>query len=458
MANISDFKASLGGQLSADARIVGSEGTVLRWDGYSAPKPTVTVFPQCEEDVAKTVRFCRQKGLRCFAQAGGHGWRVRNRTDIDVVICLTDMNSIKLDEGTRKVVIGGGAIVRELIEAVTEKKLEVATGICNSVGVMGSMLCGGIGRYMGKYGLAIDNLISINFVDATGKLHRGVNQDTDKDLWWAIRGAGASFGIVTEATIQAHPQSNNGLSWSGVLIFEDPSKLEAVIGAINNLDMNENMCVHFLFARVPPTLSPAIVVMPWYYGPREEAEKAWKSILDIGPTAAKTFMAPADKLNDGNDQFGEKGGRKPGVGLGIDFLNPEAYRHIWDLYVNFSSENPDAARTVILAECYSKVKAISMDRNSAVFAHRDSKYEVLCVPWYSDEKLDIRATDFAQTVRNIWVQKCCEQDKIRSYVAFSGLNEPVETLFGSGERIDRLMEVKRKWDRENYWGALLDIE
>ncbi|KAF3078580.1 hypothetical protein TWF102_003324 [Orbilia oligospora] len=457
MTTLDDFENNLKGRLSETARIVGCNGTVLRWDGSCAPNPSVTVFPQCESDVAETVKLCRQKGIKCFAQGGGHGWRVRNNREIDVVICLREMNSVTVNERSRKITFGGGAIVKELIEAATAKKMEITTGVCNSVGVMGSTLCGGIGRYMGKYGLAIDNLLSVNFVDAAGKLHRGVSQDTDEDLWWAIRGAGTSFGIITEATMQAHLQSNNGLSWTGALIFADSSKLEAVVEAINGLEMDENMCVHFLIACFPPTHAPAVMVVPWYYGPEEKGEKAWKSLLDIGPTTKQTFMAPANRLNDGNDPFGEMGGRKPGVGLGLDTLDPKAYRHIWDLYVQFISENPDAARTVIVAERYPKAKASSVDRDTAAFAHRDSQYEVICVPWYTDEKLDIRADAFAQTIRNIWIQKCCKPGNTHSYVAFSGLNEPLESLFGERERVDKLMQIKRKWDPENYWGALMDI-
>ncbi|KAK6339976.1 hypothetical protein TWF718_009363 [Orbilia javanica] len=449
MAYLNDFKAGLEGRLSDKARIVGEDGTVTRWDESCAPSPAVTIFPQCEEDVVEIVKFCRQKGIKCFAQGGGHSWRVRNYREIDVVICLRDMNSVAIDEDSRKINFGGGVVVQELIEAATAKQLEV-----------GSMLCGGIGRYMGKYGLAADNLLSCNFVDAAGTLHQGVSRETDEDLWWAIRGAGTSFGIITQATVQAYPQSNNGLSWTGTLIFADPSKLEAVVEAINELNMDENMCVHLLFACVPPTHSPAIMVVPWYYGPEEEAERAWKPLLDVGPTIRETFMAPANRLNDGNDPFGEKGGRKPGLGLGLDTLDPKAYRHIWDLYIQFLSENPDAARTVILAERYSRAKLLSIDRDSTVFAHRGSKYEAICVPWYTDHKLDIRANAFSQTVRNIWIQKCCkptETFETKSYIAFSGLNEPLQTLFGDQERIDKLMGIKKKWDPDNYWGALMDI-
>ncbi|KAK6352072.1 hypothetical protein TWF730_008904 [Orbilia blumenaviensis] len=443
MEDGTEFATGLKGRLSAKARILGKDGTVLRWDESCAPDPLATVFPQCEEDVVET--------------GGGHGWRVRNHRDIDVVICLRDMNAVEVNIEDRTVTFGGGTIVKELTDAATASNLEVTTGICNSVGVLGSTLCGGIGRYIGKYGLAIDNLLSVNFVDATGKFYRNVNQESNGDLWWAIRGAGTSFGVVTQATMRAHPQSNGGLSWTGALIFGDPSKLEAVVQAINDLEMDENMCVHLLFTCLPPTLAPAIMVVPWYYGSEGEAEKAWKSLLDIGPTIKETFMAPADRLNDGNDPFGEKGGRKPGVGLGLDTLDPEGYRHIWDLYVHFLNENPDATRTVMVAECYPKAKTLSTPAENAAFAHRDSKYEVICVPWYTDETLDIRADAFAQSVRNIWIQKCCRPGKIQSYPAFSGLHEPLESLFGQQDRIEKLLKIKKQWDPENYWGSLMDV-
>ncbi|KAF3917135.1 hypothetical protein ABW20_dc0107990 [Dactylellina cionopaga] len=457
MSDYNTLSAGLKPLLSSEARIVGSEDTITRWDVSCAPTPIMTVAPRCEKDVAETVKYCRAKGLKCFAQSGGHGWRVRNHKDIDVVICLREMNQVTVNEDSKTVTLGGGTIVGELIAAATEKKLEVATGVCNSVGALGSMLHGGIGRYMGKYGLGIDNLLSVNFVDATGTLHENVNEETDSDLWWAIRGAGTSFGIVTQATIQGHPQSNE-LTWSGALIFGDPSKIESIVETIDTMDMDENMCVHFLFMCPPPTFAPVIMVAPWYNGPEEVAEKMWKPILDLGPTIKETFMAPADKLNDGNDPFGEKGGRKPGVGLGLQKLDPGAYREVWSQYVNFITENPGAGRSVILAEYYPKKKTLSVERETTVFANRDIKYEVICAPWYDDEKLDIRANLFTQTIREIWAQKCANPQKLQSYAAFAGLNEPLSSIFGEEERINKFLSLKKKWDPENYWGAMLGDE
>ncbi|EPS42831.1 hypothetical protein H072_3103 [Dactylellina haptotyla CBS 200.50] len=457
MADFNTLSTELKAQLSAETKIMGKDGTILRWDESCAPSPIMTVTPGSEADVAEIVKYCRNKGLKCFAQSGGHSWRVKHYREIDVVINLRGLNSVTVDTKAQTATMGGGTLVGELIDAVSEKKLEAATGVCNSVGALGSLLNGGVGRYMGKYGLGIDNLLSINCVDASGTLHRNVTKETDEDLWWAILGAGASLGIVTQATIKVYPESNGGMSWTGVLLYGDSSKVETVVQTISEMEMDENMCVHFLFACPPPTLAPVVMVVPWYYGPEDEAEKVWKPLLDIGPTFKQTGMAPANKLNEGNDAFGEKGGRKPGVGLGLEKIDPVAYKQIWNMYVNFIKENPDAGRSIVLAECYPKAKMESISRESTAFANRDMNYMVICVPWYEDEKLDIRANSFSQSVREIWAQKCGHPDRIRCYTAFAGINEPIGSLFGEQERIEKLRYIKKQWDPENYWGALMDV-
>ncbi|KAJ6263862.1 hypothetical protein Dda_2434 [Drechslerella dactyloides] len=426
--------------LSEDTRIVRSEETISRWDISCSPDSVITVFPRCERDVSEIIKFCSEKKLKCFAQSGGH-----------------------VDEASQSVTLGGGTLISELIEEVTKKKLEVATGVCNSVGALGSLLYGGTGRHIGKYGYGIDNLLSINLVDATGKLHQNVNETTDPELWWAIRGAGASFGIVTQATIKAYPQSNNGLSWICTLIFSEPSasKLEMILSAISETEMNENMSLQFSFAYLPPTLLPTVIVVPWYYGPQSEAEKAWARLLDpnLQPTLVEPVITSANKLNEGNDVLGEKGGKKPVVGLGLDNIDPVAFREIWDLWVKFVSENPDAVKSGVFVERFYKSKALEVSDDATVFpyANRAINYEAICVPSYNDDALGGKVQHFTQSIREIWLQKCNNTQKPRSYGASAGLNEPLESLFGDQEKIERLLRIKKRWDPQNNWGALFDF-
>ncbi|KAK6507638.1 hypothetical protein TWF481_006064 [Arthrobotrys musiformis] len=460
MDNFEIHAGALKQRLSKNAKIVGKEGKVIRYDESSAPAPFMTVFPGSENDVVEAVKFCRENGLKCFAQSGGHNWRVKNHKAIDVVICMRTLNDISIDETTQVVTLGGGTIIGELVEAVTAKKLEVATGVCNTVGVLGTLLHGGTGRYTGKYGLGIDNLLSINLVDANGKFYQNVNETTDPELWWAVRGAGSSFGIVTEATIRAYPQSNGGLSWSCTMVFSNPgaSKIEAILTAIENTYMEEDMSLLCSFVCLEGL--PSLVVAPWYYGPETRAENVWERLLDpdLKPTMKTTAMLPANKLNEANDPSCAMGGRKPGLGMGIEKLNPAAFLEVWDLWIQFT-KNEGAGGSAILIERFSKGKALSISDSDTVFPHsnRGIAYEVVCFPIYKDEILDVKAQAFAQSVRDIWVQKCSDPRKPRCYGACAGSDEPLENIFGDEARVEKLMRIKKRWDPENYWGALFDL-
>ncbi|KAF3289927.1 hypothetical protein TWF970_003670 [Orbilia oligospora] len=449
-------------RLLEGTKIVGREGKVIRYDESSAPNPLLTIFPRSENDVAEIVKYCREKGLQCFAQSGGHNWRVRNHKKIDVVICMRTLNNISIDESTQTVTLGGGTIIGELVEAVTAKKLEVATGVCNTVGVLGTLLHGGTGRYTGKYGLGIDNLLSINIVDASGKLHQDINRVTDPELWWAICGAGSSFGIVTQATIKAYPQSNDGLSWNCTMIFTDPGapELERILEAIAKTPMDENMSLQCSLACLPPTGLPSLIVMPWYYGSESEAEKVWGRLLDpsFKPSVKNAVILPGNKVNEGNDAICTMGGRKPGVGMGIERLDLAAFLEVWNLWAEFTKIE-GAEGSAILIERFSKAKSLSIPDSATVFphSHRGIAYEVVCFPIYKDETLDIKADAFSKRIRDIWVQKCGNPEKPRCYGACAGFDEPLENMFGGKERVQKLMKIKKKWDSENYWGALFEL-
>lgn len=232
---------------------------------------------------------------------------------------------------------------------------------------------------MGLYGLGIDNLLSLNFVDATGKFHENVTGETDEDLWWAFRGAGSSLGIVTKATFKAHPQRNGGQSWNAALIFPDPSKLEQIIEVISEIDLEAGMMTHMLFVAPPPMNIPVILVTPWYYGSEEDAMKLWKPLFDLDPMLLDASMTTADKLNEGNDPFGAKGSRKPGVGLGLHRLDKEAYKQIWSSYVDLIKD-PRFSQSIVLVERYHRDKTLDVDPDSTAYANRDINFEAYLPP------------------------------------------------------------------------------
>ncbi len=110
----------------------------------------------------------------------------------------------------------------------------------------------------GHYGMGVDNMISVRLVTAEGKCIT-VSSTENPDLWWGLRGAGHSFGIVSSLTVKAYPQINEGQHWMSMLIFT-PDKIESVAEAINGLDWDQGMAAHIIFACVPPDFKVRLLI------------------------------------------------------------------------------------------------------------------------------------------------------------------------------------------------------
>src|SRR5690349_12187105 len=102
----------------------------------------------------------------------------------------------------------------------------------------------------GLHGMSVDNLVSVRFLTADGKVHELSPESKEQDLWWAIRGAGHNFGIVLSASLKAYPPTNNGNAYIGNLIYSE-DKIEKIAEAIDKLDMKGPMSVHFIYALNP---------------------------------------------------------------------------------------------------------------------------------------------------------------------------------------------------------------
>src|SRR5690348_8747891 len=191
----------------------------------AAGSPARVLRPKSAGDVQAGVRFAASAGLSLSVRGGGHGFAGFGTNDGGVVIDLSDLADVEIiDKERHRVRIGGGATWGEVAAALGPHGLAISSGDTKSVGVGGLTLTGGIGWKVRKYGLALDNVIAAEVVISSGEVvHACAAQNPE--LFWAIRGGGGNFGIVTAFDFAAHPTTD---VFYGTITFP-PSEADTVI-------------------------------------------------------------------------------------------------------------------------------------------------------------------------------------------------------------------------------------
>jgi FAD/FMN-containing dehydrogenase len=194
----------------------GYESARMIWNGMHDKRPALIARCLSNDDVAHAVTFARERGILTAVRGGGHSWPGKSVCDDGLMIDLSQMHNVGIDTDLQLAFTGGGALLGNLDDAALEKGLVTTAGVVSHTGVGGYTTGGGFGRLNRKYGLTIDNLVSAEVVTADGQIRR-VSADNEPDLFWAIRGGGGNFGVVTQFDFQLHEFDRNVLS--GMIVW-----------------------------------------------------------------------------------------------------------------------------------------------------------------------------------------------------------------------------------------------
>ncbi|KAL4742414.1 hypothetical protein BDV11DRAFT_202713 [Aspergillus similis] len=432
----------LGPQLSPLASITTKpevvESDFERWSAYSAPQPGVVVSVATEEDVAKTVRFCISNSIQFLAQNGGHGWA--DTFDLGpngrgLLIDITHLNAVVFNANRTQVTLGGGVSIGEAVAAAVEHDALVPTGNCNCVGTLGAILGGGYGNLLGMVGFGVDNVLEMNVVLADGEVHTATpdRQDEDHDLFWALRGAGPNYGIVTSATLKAYPVESaaNITAWMGQLVFSG-EQVEAVVQAVDELTLTPEMNIFLYYMTENGT--QRFIATPFYYGDEGEARgrAAFASLLDVGPIEDRTAEVPYARWNEGSDGFCTSGGYKPAYSAALRTQN-----------------------SVVIMEAYSLDRTRSLPDGSSAFPWRSRvNFQAIAIPWYYDPGLENSAIAWAETMRALWWETDGLDDPA-VYVNFAHGDENLTTVYG--ENVGRLRAIKARVDPRNVFNQWFNL-
>ena len=249
------------------------------WNGMHDKHPALITRCLDNDDVSQAVSFARSNNLLVAVRGGGHSWPGYSVCDGGLMIDLSQMNRVAVDAQARRARAGGGTLLNTLDSTALQHGLGTTTGVVSHTGVGGYTLGGGYGRLNRKFGLAIDNVVGATIVTADGRI-RTISADNEPDLFWAIRGGGGNFGVVTEFEYQLHPFERNVLCGSIIWPLAQARDVlghyaEAASGYSDEMYVGPDMVS-------VPDIGDAVVMEVIYNGDPAEGEREIEALRAVG--------------------------------------------------------------------------------------------------------------------------------------------------------------------------------
>ncbi|KAK1239988.1 hypothetical protein MKX08_007430 [Trichoderma sp. CBMAI-0020] len=428
-----------------------------RWAQSSMPAKIEVVIEVAQEaDVAKIVRYCYQNSIDFLAYNRGHGLTNTLAKFQGIQISLSQLTGISIQPDKKSALFQGGVYADIVIDTLWDQGYVVTTGSGGCVGLLGPGLGGGLGRYQGQYGLISDNFLSLNVVLANGQTVV-VNAFSHSDLFWAMKGAGHNFGIVTSAYIKIYPKVVS--TWHYHNYVWPQEQLETVFEALNKFQGKGQipalMGVNFGQFSIDPNISATEAILSWsfaYDGPAAAAEELlapFNAIPAISSTMgdvdyADLLVAQGTDSNSASCQPG------PFVGSSawLQTYNVTSQRQIYDLFNEKIAQNPGlAAGARVFLEGYSTLATQAIDPSTSAYPHRD-EYLLVFILVATPPSLVSFAQAWADETLALW-RESEPGRRPTTYINYAVGNEPLESIYGYGGQVPKLRALKAKYDPQN---------
>ena len=436
---LEDLRAAVSGPVLEPGQ-PGYDEARLVHNGTVDCHPAAIVRCHTVADVIDAVNYGRGAGLELTVRGGGHNVAGRAVCDGGLMVDLAPMKGIFVDPGKRTARAQGGVTWGEFNRATQLHGLATTGGVISTTGIAGLTLGGGIGWLMGKYGLVVDNLRSAEVVTAAGGLVQA-SASENADLFWALRGGGGNFGVVTSFEFDLHPVGPMVIG--GVVAFPFDAARE-VLQFYREFTRNlPDELVLFAGVLHAPDGSGAKVaaILGCHCGTPGQAEADLRPLREFGTPVLDAFgPIPYSTLNSMLDAGFPRGGRNYWKSSLLPSLSDEAI----DTMIAQFSQCP-SPMTGILLENFSGA-VVRVPQGGTAYAHRSPGMNLLVASQWLESSED--ATNIA------WARQAFQALQpflaTGGYVNYLGGDETEDRVAGAyGANHARLREVKRRYDPDN---------
>ena len=404
-------------------------------NGLIDKRPSAIARCRTVDHVVAALDLARRRELEVSVRGGGHNVAGRAVTDGGLMVDLSPMRRVHVDPDLRRVVVEGGVLWRELDAATAAHGLATTGGVVSTTGVAGLTLGGGMGHLMSKVGLTVDNLLRARVVTAAGEVVTA-SADDNPDLFWALRGGGGNFGVVTELELALHAvarvttgmvvhryaAARDALARYRDVVRDAPDDLSLACGLVHG-----------------PDGAPAVALPVCWLGDEDDLDRVLAP-LDrahaVDDTLARASYPKANRLLD--DAF-----PRGACSYWKSAFVGEPTDELLDVLVEAYACAPSPHSAIVLENLHGAATRIGPTETA--FPHRAPGHSVLIAAQWSDA---------GATQENVaWARRTYEAVRPHAaagrYVNYLSADDDHQVAAAYGPNWARLVEAKRRWDPDN---------
>ena len=388
-------------------------------------------------DVSRAVRFAREYDLLVAVKCGGHSFSGKSTCDGGLQIDLSLLQGVRVDPVARTARVAGGSLLGSMDAETMGFGLVTTAGTVSHTGVGGLTLGGGFGRVGRRFGLALDNVLSVDIITADGEFRRA-SKDENPDLYWGVRGGGGNFGVVTAFEFQLHPMDRQVIGGEIVFPIEQARDILRFY-AEYSAEAPDELYLDFSMAKAPGDEPGIALLHACYSGPQAQAEKVLGPIRKAGKPLKDGITAvdytAIQKSWDWSDPRAVGSYLKSGF---VDGISTSTVDYLVDGF------DPDPTRRTSVFFQQSGGAIGRVPAAATAFAHRAATHNMFCtVSW--DPAQD--PTGHIAYLRNWWSKlEPATNGWYTVEIADQSFSKVRQNYQGN---FDRLVDVKGRYDPTN---------